>query len=565
MNGEHARNTDSENLQSKWDQYNRRRDTSSNYIQNFDMSEVENDANNILDFRVQKSFPLESSNVDLVQKTVDYQREKRAIASDASIVFRDVTTTVLDARRINDVSTSNRKARKSDDEPEIDDIIQGIMNLLGGGNVKVDSASISRRVPNSMAHRPTTRTRVNDRGPPRIGLNPFNFFRPSRTTVNRIPVEPSVPHAGAPVFGRPSFIANTLPPFAATLPPMLEVPAPYDLPPHISNINHDLPPHNFNINPVSSTNSVVNDDGIGATPPLISTTDSNLNKASSTDENSNKNVLDSSTIKSTTDLPTLSDENVQTNSFDSTPESTKLPSVTSSNTVNKKRITNVWVSEGDTVSPVSLQSSDVTKTQFSTIPKTFLTMKPTKSVSEVQTKETIEITTTTTFSTKPLSSIYDNVKYSEEKIKTSVPRTVIDQQTSSEYSTKSIHVTNTVISSTKKTQIKPSKTVNSPIKTTSRQSVRDTSSKTRQQTITTKPPYSLTKESISKDDIKPSKTIAKKPSPVLRPGYVVGGNRKGQVVVNNPGEIFDVTVMAHQGFGGQVRPVVARPSFAVAG
>nr|XP_045594534.1 mucin-12-like isoform X4 [Procambarus clarkii] len=118
--------------------------------------------------------------------------------------------------------TDLRKAnRKSNPEPDIDDIIKGIVQLLGG-NVKVTAAD----VPNT---RLTTfdgvsSTRINNRGPPRLTQLPFGVLSSSVHTQIpiRAPVTPPVNMANLrPLPGKPQFVANTLPPFMASLPPAL--------------------------------------------------------------------------------------------------------------------------------------------------------------------------------------------------------------------------------------------------------------------------------------------------------------------------------------------------------
>ncbi|XP_050738658.1 nascent polypeptide-associated complex subunit alpha, muscle-specific form-like isoform X2 [Eriocheir sinensis] len=141
--------------------------------------------------------------------------------------------------------------RRSDGSPDIDDIIQGIVDLLGG-NVKVTAAEEPNTRLTTFRGGAFSSTRINNRGPPRLTHLPFDML--STVLPTRIPIRPPItPPAGAQP-GRPQFVANTRPPFLAPLPPSLAsrvtpvvpkpfatgIPIPIDLLP--PDTTSDLPP-----------------------------------------------------------------------------------------------------------------------------------------------------------------------------------------------------------------------------------------------------------------------------------------------------------------------------------
>ncbi|XP_063588470.1 mucin-5AC-like isoform X2 [Penaeus indicus] len=124
------------------------------------------------------------------------------------------------------VNTRRPSELRRAEPADIDDVIQKIMNFLGG----------EARV--TAAHNPNTRlttfalnpvhTRINDRGPPRLPLGV-----PSSAILTRTPIlVPVTPPVNRPpvIPGRPQFVANTRPPFLAPLPPSLASRPPYSPP-----------------------------------------------------------------------------------------------------------------------------------------------------------------------------------------------------------------------------------------------------------------------------------------------------------------------------------------------
>ncbi|KAB7495076.1 hypothetical protein Anas_09061, partial [Armadillidium nasatum] len=101
--------------------------------------------------------------------------------------------------------------------PKIDDIIHGIMKLLGG-NVKLKAPESTdtklTTFSDNLSHYVTS-TRINNRGPPRLPLLPFGILNPVG------PIRPPVtPPADNPA-SNPQFVANTRPPYLVPLPPEL--------------------------------------------------------------------------------------------------------------------------------------------------------------------------------------------------------------------------------------------------------------------------------------------------------------------------------------------------------
>ncbi|XP_037788897.1 LOW QUALITY PROTEIN: SH3 domain-containing protein C23A1.17-like [Penaeus monodon] len=124
------------------------------------------------------------------------------------------------------VNTRRPSELRRAEPADIDDVIQKIMNFLGG----------EARV--TAAHNPNTRlttfalnpihTRINDRGPPRLPLG-----GPSSAILTRTPIlVPVTPPVNRPpvIPERPQFVANTRPPFLAPLPPSLASRPPYSPP-----------------------------------------------------------------------------------------------------------------------------------------------------------------------------------------------------------------------------------------------------------------------------------------------------------------------------------------------
>ncbi|RXG61426.1 hypothetical protein Avbf_13057 [Armadillidium vulgare] len=100
--------------------------------------------------------------------------------------------------------------------PKIDDIIHGIMKLLGG-NVKLKAPESTdtklTTFSDNLSHYVTS-TRINNRGPPRLPLLPFGILNPVG------PIRPPVtPPADTVAASNPQFVANTRPPYLVPLPP----------------------------------------------------------------------------------------------------------------------------------------------------------------------------------------------------------------------------------------------------------------------------------------------------------------------------------------------------------
>ncbi|KAF2367714.1 SEA domain [Trinorchestia longiramus] len=189
----------------------------------------------------------QETSVRRIQRSIDYD-----VSPSENVDGSHVTAFVgVEGRSANQLK---KNSRRSDPEPDIDDIIQGIMHLLGG-NVKIDAdSSVQTHLTTFGGAQPVSSTRTNDRGPPRLPLNPFNFFN-SRPTRTRPPVRRPISQSlhGVPSRGRPSFVANTLPPFIATLPPQLDTPRLQGSPGSPTLTAYPIP---VNLLPESSENSV---------------------------------------------------------------------------------------------------------------------------------------------------------------------------------------------------------------------------------------------------------------------------------------------------------------------
>ncbi|KAK4321326.1 hypothetical protein Pmani_007867 [Petrolisthes manimaculis] len=122
---------------------------------------------------------------------------------------------------LNNVKEEGGAEERRSDDPNIDDIIQGIVELLGG-QVKVTAVATPATRLTTFIPTPPTSTRINNRGPPRLPHFPFGALASALNTRAPHPIRPPVTPPSRPnPPGRPPFLANTLPPFLAPLPPSL--------------------------------------------------------------------------------------------------------------------------------------------------------------------------------------------------------------------------------------------------------------------------------------------------------------------------------------------------------
>lgn len=401
-----------------------------------------------------------------------------------------------------------KNGRRSDPEPDIDDIIQGIMKLLGG-NVKIDSET-NTRLTTFAGGQPISSTRTNDRGPPRLPLNPFNFFngKPSRT---RPPIRRPItsPVGSRPIPGRPTFVANTLPPFYATLPPELDRPRP-QLPSEGSTLQAFPLPVNFI--PESATES--------HTPtPILPSPTSTIDLVSNSPSSTLTNSEDADEITSTT--ITLSsvegEEDIQATDSASTTPSLHEPE--SEESISHLAENDVSLEPSLGVSNSSIANENTYSTSIHTS-DTITSMDISSNERHSQSTEYIASISSFTTLTETVDRIRDSSRFSSEII------TVSPEVSSSltKFRTPSIVDTSTVASSPSTSRYHP----------------------TLPSSPTSPPPFGADK-------------ILRPTPPYKHQGVVLneGGYRPGQVFGQHgrPGEVFDVTVSAHQGFGGAISPV----------
>ena len=420
-----------------------------------------------------------------------------------------------------------KSSRRSDPEPDIDDIIQGIMQLLGG-NVKIDAeTSANTKLTTFAGGQPVSSTRTNDRGPPRLALNPFNFFnsQPSRT---RPPVRmPITSHSlTRPGVGRPTFVANTLPPFYATLPPELDRPRPqipsqsgtltaYPIPVNLLPDSETAPPTSF-----MTSSTLISADVVSSSVSSVDVVSSSVSSAD----------VVSSLVSSTQLVDTVTDESkVPTITTPFVEDEIVLQSdiPTTSSSVQNEHQNEV---ESDTEkNRIELESS--------------MSSSPPSTTNEIHHSTPI-LTMIESTTTQPPHSI-DNVT---ESLTVLSP---IESHTSTKMLDTSPVATSETINPTyavsSETIAHTSIPINSVQISTSSIPVISTIAGTSVRPI---PP------SVSSNDrLRPTPPYQQRP----RPGVVLGAGdyRPGQVIGGNgrPGDVFDVTVSAHQGFGGPPQPV----------
>ena len=397
-----------------------------------------------------------------------------------------------------------KNARKSEADPDIDDIIHGIMKILGG-NVKLEAAE-STKTKLTTYGGAVFSSRVNNRGPPRLPVVPFGALPPSPQYSGlpliplRSPITPpngNKPNKFPP--GDPVFVANTKPPFLAPLPPSLSSRPPVNNqnPSPLTPFTDDPSEYDSTLpisNESENENLIPNEGGDFSNtllPSLTSSIDESI-----TTENINNNIVDS--LEVTENLPdnTFNDDFPQrlTNNLagmEFIPSTMKTISVIpTSNTITEP-------------SSVAILSSSLLKFE-----KPVLT--PTSSSS--QSKSLGFVTSSST-----------QVTLQEPSYITT------ESQDGSE-------ITEPALMSTGSTPPLTTPQVHWTLKES--------------------PSYS---SSTSEPEAPPVKITPVAPQYNPRPGVVVDEPvyRPGQVITgavipygNNPGDVFDVTVSAYQDFGG---------------
>ncbi|XP_064114672.1 mucin-2-like isoform X1 [Macrobrachium nipponense] len=410
-----------------------------------------------------------------------------------------------------------KSQRKSDPEPDIDDIIKGIVQLLGG-NVKVTAAEETDTRLTTFGSELVYSSRINNRGPPRLTqVPPFGVL--SSAILTRPPIRPPVTppaensnhHVPGLPPGRPPFVANTRPPFLAPLPPsMSSRPSPPIQKPYETGvpIPVDLLPETE-----QGTEEV----------PIIP-----LNPLGAEDEDSGQET-------GITDIPLLE---------------------TSVNEENSSQTHSVEISHNNT-EELNIETVKMTTTESST-------PKEESSVAEHSSEET-----------KPLSHDFSSLL---EATTTLPPITVTEAPITSSSDSSMLEPTSASISPTPVTSEEPHQTSTSSITTESISSSEvlspsvESPVSTSQLSSSATPPLKLptaihsTQHSPVSHSYSPWPPVPSFSGP--RPGVVLDDSnyRPGQIITGTvvpfdtgPGDVFDVTVSAYQDFGG-VRPNARPPN-----
>ncbi|XP_063879067.1 uncharacterized protein LOC135110561 isoform X1 [Scylla paramamosain] len=435
--------------------------------------------------------------------------------------------------------------RRSDSSPGIDDIIQGIVDLLGG-NVKVTAAEEPNTRLTTFGGGVYTSTRINNRGPPRFTNLPFELL--SSVLPTRLPIRPPVTPPSATHPGRPHFVANTRPPFLAPLPPSLAtraspvvpkpfatgIPLPVDLlpPAPIS----DLPPEVVTTSPAGS----ISED----TPPAaVPSTTSIL-------------------LTSSTSQPTLTTSTSSLSTLTSQFSELSTPSPSSPSPTSPPPTTTSLTSSSSTPSSTTTTSESTTVSSPSTTPSSRPTPagpseKPGTKVTEAVTPQsnTADDSPTPASDTLTTSQAPGSTSNPQEA---APPRKPSPAPTMLEPSMLESSVT-TVASFTE---------ASLPSPTTSTQA--SLSSPTITTTVTTAdagpgPPPQATPPLLPPSRPQPPAvaTFAPRPGMVIddhqyRPGEVITGVGVPHVMPA-AGDVFDVTVSAHHGYGSS--PNTYRPPY----
>ncbi|XP_068228652.1 mucin-2-like isoform X2 [Palaemon carinicauda] len=412
-----------------------------------------------------------------------------------------------------------KSQRKTDPEPDIDDIIKGIVQLLGG-NVKVTAAEESDTRLTTFGGEPVSSRRINNRGPPRLTqVSPFGVL--SSAVLTRPPIRPPVtPPAGnsnhhMPGFppGPPQFVANTRPPFLAPLPPSL---SPRPSPPIQKPYETGVP---LPIDLLTETEEVSEETPIIPLNPAV-TEDDEDQDASVTDEVTLETSVNEEGIAQThsAELPSASTEELII-------ETVKM-TTTESSTPASEEFSTVEHSLTEETEPLSPDSSSVPEAS-TTLPPITVTEAPSSS-----------------FTDSPLL----------EPASTLISPTPVTSQETLQTSTSSI---TTEISSSSEALL-PS--VESPVSNS-------------HPTTSATPPLQLptaihsTQLSAGSQSYSPWPPAPSFSGP--RPGVVLDDSnyRPGQIITGTvvpfdtgPGDVFDVTVSVYQDFGG-VRPQARPPSY----
>ncbi|XP_071536445.1 uncharacterized protein [Panulirus ornatus] len=416
-------------------------------------------------------------------------------------------------------SELRKSNRKSDPEPDIDDIIKGIVQLLGG-NVKVTAADVTNTRLTTFGNSQVTSSRINNRGPPRLTKVPFGLLSSvvhSRPPI-RPPVTPPINVADLrPLPGRPQFVANTRPPFMVPLPPSLATrPAPPLQRPYATGIPLpiDLLPHSGEEDN-ASPEVVVN-------PAIPGLPDKSGQAVASHPVEEGSSTMSSSEV-----MPSL--------------QPTPTPAAAPADTITTFITIASTTSLGTLSSTTNLVSEFVSETAKTSAsgPSNVGEVSPSTSRQE-------GVTDQTTITTPPAAAASDT------STTQATPETYLHPSM--------LDPSSTTIAPTPATEEEPQPPSTVATSTTLSVQVTSTTSDTRPSAT---PPLVLPTSSMSKPQ---PPTPSRPPSPPMlslarpRPGVVLDDSnyRPGEIItgtvvpydLGGSGDIFDVTVSAHQGFGG---------------
>ncbi|XP_069955371.1 mucin-2 isoform X3 [Cherax quadricarinatus] len=472
--------------------------------------------------------------------------------------------------------TDLRKSmRKSEPEPDIDDIIKGIVQLLGG-NVKMTVAEAPNTRLTTFAD--ISSTRINNRGPPRLTQLPFGVLSsPVHTLLPvRPPVTPPVNMANLrPLPGKPQFVANTLPPFLAALPPSLSSRPPPPLQrPYVTGIPLPVdllpgPDEVYNASPEITVNPVFQDYGgedslqdvpSGYTHPITAPPTTPIITPPATPIIAPPATTATAPPATTTTAPpatTATAPPATTATVPPTTTATAPPA--SSNTASPS------TTDTATPTPTTAASSETLLVDHLMSDATVTHTTRTTLVSELSNSVSTQVTHAYTSVSTEVTDAYASVLAGTTDAATSASTGFPDVSSTSTGVDASESTSRLVPVSWNKTEtLESTKELHSSMPESSSTIIRWSLSTPDDlhHTSTTAPTDALWSTS-PRPSIPPD--AAPRPGVVLddpqyRPGHVITGT----VVpydVGGPGDIFDVTVSAHQGFGPPVAPFL-RPTLA---
>ncbi|XP_042242419.1 uncharacterized protein LOC121879718 isoform X2 [Homarus americanus] len=441
-----------------------------------------------------------------------------------------------------DHSNLRKTNRKSDPQPDIDDIIKGIVQLLGG-NVKVTAAEVPQTRLTTFGNLDVTSTRINNRGPPRLTHIPYGILNSpvqTRPPIRRPVSSPANLPNLRPLPGRPQFVANTRPPFLVPLPPSLAsrplpplqrpyatgIPLPIDLLPNSDEV-YDTQPE-ITVNPVIPGFPDYGDKTLASRPTA--------GESPHTTESSQ--TTPTLLHMAPTSLIPPPPPQVDTEEIDNI---TTFATITSTTQLVAQILSDVLETSTSvsSIEPETSTTNSETNVATDVIPST--TSVPEVSTTSVPiSQDTAAATTTTTTTTTPPSQTTSETYLLPSMLdptSTVTSTSVLDQEP---------QPTSTITTSTSSTTLSQSSATPSITTPTPLLSIPRLPTPSYRPTGPPPPSLSHPRPGVVLDDSQ------------YRPGQIITGT----VVpydVGGPGDIFDVTVSAHQGFGPPIRGPPFRP------